>query len=35
VNRIGPCEGVEDFFYAIGTERKVQHPLVQRLLKKR
>lgn len=35
VNRIGPCDGVEDFFYAIGTERKVQHPLVQRLLKKR
>jgi len=27
-----PCDGVEEFFYAIGTARKVQHPLVQRLL---
>ena len=32
VQRIGPCEGVEERFYAIGTEKKVQHPLVQRLL---
>lgn len=29
---IGPCEGVQEHFYAIGTARKVQHPLVQRLL---
>jgi LysR family transcriptional regulator, transcriptional activator of nhaA len=27
-----PCEGVEEHFYAIGTARKVQHPLVQKLL---
>jgi LysR family transcriptional activator of nhaA len=33
VLRLGPCEGVTEHFFAIGTERKVQHPLVQRLLK--
>jgi LysR family transcriptional activator of nhaA len=32
VRRAGPCSGVEDQFFAIGTERKVHHPLVQRLL---
>jgi len=32
VKRIGPCEGVTEHFYAVGTEKKVQHPLVQRLL---
>ncbi len=32
VRRIGPCEGVVEHFFAIGTEKKVQHPLVQRLL---
>jgi len=32
VRRIGLCEGVTEHFYAIGTERKVQHPIVQRLL---
>lgn len=32
VGRIGPCDGVEEYFFAIGTERKIQHPLVQRLL---
>jgi LysR family transcriptional regulator, transcriptional activator of nhaA len=32
VKRIGDADGVEEFFYAIGTEKKVQHPLVQRLL---
>lgn len=32
VQRVGPCEGVNEHFFAIGTERKVQHPLVQRLL---
>ena len=26
------CGGVQEHFYAIGTERKVQHPLVKRLL---
>lgn len=32
VKRVGPCAGVEQHFFAIGTERKVLHPLVQRLL---
>ncbi|MFM9899517.1 MAG: LysR family transcriptional regulator [Polaromonas sp.] len=32
VQRLGPCEGITEHFYAIGTEKKVQHPLVQRLL---
>ena len=35
VKRVGPCEGVEEHFFAIGSERKVQHPLVQRILKAR
>jgi LysR family transcriptional activator of nhaA len=29
---VAPCEGVQEYFYAIGTARKVPHPLVQRLL---
>lgn len=29
---LGHCDGVQEHFYAIGTARKVQHPLVQRLL---
>ena len=32
VQPIGPCDGITEHFYAIGTEKKVQHPLVQRLL---
>jgi LysR family transcriptional regulator, transcriptional activator of nhaA len=32
VKRIGHCEGVEEHFFAIGTEKKVQHPLVRRML---
>jgi len=32
VKRVGRCEGVEERFYAIGTEKKVHHPLVLRLL---
>ena len=32
VQRLGLCDGVSEHFYAIGTEKKVQHPLVQRLL---
>ena len=35
VRRIGDCDGVEEHFFAIGTERRVQHPLVQRLLEAR
>lgn len=27
-----PCEGVREHFFAIGTERKVQHPLLRHLL---
>jgi LysR family transcriptional activator of nhaA len=32
VHRVAPCEGVAESYYAIGTEKKVAHPLVQRLL---
>ena len=32
VKRVGPCDGVEEHFYAIGAHRKVLHPLVQKLL---
>lgn len=32
VRRIGECDGVEEHFWAIGSEKKVAHPLVQRLL---
>ena len=32
VRRVGLCEGVAEHFYALGTEKKVLHPLVQRLL---
>ena len=32
VQYLGPCDGVTEHFYAIGTSKKVQHPLVQRLL---
>lgn len=34
VQRLGACDGVEERFYAIGTERKVLHPLVQRLVQR-
>lgn len=33
VKRLGPCEGVTEHFFAVGTEKRVQHPLVQRLLR--
>jgi LysR family transcriptional regulator, transcriptional activator of nhaA len=32
LTRIGSSDGVEEQFYAIGTEKKVQHPLVQQLI---
>jgi LysR family transcriptional activator of nhaA len=32
LRRVGPCDGVEEHVFAIGTRRKVVHPLVQRLL---
>ena len=33
VRLLGACEGVQQHYYAISTERKVAHPLVQQLLK--
>jgi LysR family transcriptional activator of nhaA len=33
VQKMGPCDGITEHFYAIGTEKKVQHPLAQRLLR--
>jgi LysR family transcriptional regulator, transcriptional activator of nhaA len=35
VQRVGRCEGVDERFYAIGTEKKVLHPLVHRLVAQR
>jgi LysR family transcriptional regulator, transcriptional activator of nhaA len=32
VKQIGRCDDVEERFFAIGTEKKVLHPLVQRML---
>ena len=32
VKRVGFCEGVEEHFFAIGAQKKVLHPLVQKLL---
>ncbi len=32
VKHVGDCDGVEEHFFAIGTEKKIQHPLVLRLL---
>jgi LysR family transcriptional activator of nhaA len=32
VKQVGVCDGVQEHFFAIGTEKKVVHPLVQRLL---
>lgn len=32
VKRIGHCDGVDEQYFAIGTEKKVLHPLVQGLL---
>lgn len=35
VRLIGACEGVAEHYFAISTERKVAHPLVQQLLRKK
>ena len=35
VRLIGACEGVQEHYYAISTERKVMHPLVQQSLVRR
>jgi LysR family transcriptional activator of nhaA len=32
VRRVGPCTGVEEHFFAVGTEKRVGHVLVQQLL---
>ena len=34
VRLIGACEGVREHYYAISTERKVMHPLVQRIVRR-
>ena len=34
VHLIGACEGVQEHYYAISTERKVMHPLVQKILQR-
>lgn len=35
VKRVGRCDDVEESFFAIGNEKKVSHPLVQRMLSSR
>ena len=32
LQKLGLCDGITEQFYAIGTEKKVEHPLAQRLL---
>lgn len=32
IRRVGACDGVQEHLFAIGTQRKVVHPLVQRVL---
>ena len=32
LHKIGACDGIKEFFYVIGTEKKVQHPYVLRIL---
>ncbi len=34
VRLVGACDGVQEHCYAISTERRVMHPLVQRILKR-
>lgn len=33
VQRVGRCEGVSEEFFAVGTEKRIAHPLVQRLMR--
>jgi LysR family transcriptional regulator, transcriptional activator of nhaA len=35
VKPVGPCSGVEEHFYAITSEKKVEHPLLRRLTQSR
>jgi LysR family transcriptional activator of nhaA len=32
IKRVGNCDGVEEHFFAVVTQRKIMHPLVKRLL---
>jgi LysR family transcriptional activator of nhaA len=32
VQCLGACDGVQEHYHAIATDRRVQHPLVQQLL---
>jgi LysR family transcriptional regulator, transcriptional activator of nhaA len=32
IRRVGDCDGVEEHFFAVVTQRKIMHPLVKRLL---
>jgi len=32
LRKVGVCEGVEEHYFAIGTNKKISHPLVRRLL---
>jgi len=35
VKRLGDCDGVEENFFAVATEKKIIHPLVKKILAKR
>ena len=32
VKRVGACDGVDEHFFLIVAEKKIQHPLIQQLL---
>jgi LysR family transcriptional regulator, transcriptional activator of nhaA len=34
VQRVGRCDGVSEEFFAVGTEKRIAHPLVQRLVRR-
>jgi LysR family transcriptional activator of nhaA len=34
VKRLGDCDGVEEHFFAVATEKKIIHPLVKKVLTK-
>ena len=34
LHRLGACDGVEEHFFALGADKKIQHPLLRRLLAK-
>jgi LysR family transcriptional activator of nhaA len=35
VKRLGACDGVEEHFFAVATEKKIIHPLVKKILARR